>query len=105
MFAINSESINLQSEDMHIEIAMYQLKGILAYFKNQRQNAFTCAMISAKEIANEMDVELNFREKHVIRKKRNNLVKLLIAIKTKLPKNHFELNISSTLLIKLFLRL
>ena len=71
LFAINSVSKTLQSEDMHIEIAIDQLKGLLTYFKNYRENGFTCAMISAKEIANEMDVEPKFREKRVIRRKKH----------------------------------
>ena len=69
LFAINSVSKSLQSEDMHIDIAAYQLKSLLAYFQNYREKRFASAMISAKEITNEMEIESKFQEKRVIRGK------------------------------------
>ena len=66
LFAINSVSKTLQSEDMHIEIAIDQLRGLITYYQNYRENGFTNAIISAKEIANEMEIEPKFREKRVI---------------------------------------
>ncbi|KAL5548089.1 hypothetical protein UlMin_003320 [Ulmus minor] len=38
-------------------------KGLLPFFENYRKNGCASAMISAKEIANEMEVEPKFREK------------------------------------------
>ena len=70
LFVINSVSKSLQSEDMQIDIAIDQLKGLLSYFENCRENRFASAMISAKEVANEMEIESKFREKHVIRRKK-----------------------------------
>ena len=33
LFAVNSVSKNLQSKDMHIDVAMNQLKGLIYFFK------------------------------------------------------------------------
>ncbi|KAK4578130.1 hypothetical protein RGQ29_028319 [Quercus rubra] len=38
LFAVNSVSKNLQSKDMHIDIAIDQLKGLISYFKEYREN-------------------------------------------------------------------
>ncbi|KAL5578404.1 hypothetical protein UlMin_020103 [Ulmus minor] len=48
LFAINPVSRNLQHEDMHIEIAMDQLKGLISFFERYRDNGFTNAMIPHK---------------------------------------------------------
>ncbi|KAL5582202.1 hypothetical protein UlMin_014644 [Ulmus minor] len=45
----------LFGKDMHIDVAIDQLKGFLSFFENYRTNGFAYAMISAKEIANEME--------------------------------------------------
>ncbi|XVF56890.1 hypothetical protein PTKIN_Ptkin06aG0156900 [Pterospermum kingtungense] len=70
LFAVNSVSKNLQSEDMHIDVAINQLNGLISYFEKFRESGFTSAMISAKEIAKEMEIEPIFREKRVIRKRK-----------------------------------
>ena len=70
LHAINLVSKSLQSKDMHIDVALDQLKGLVSYFESYRENGFTSAMISAKEIANEMGVKSQFRERRVIRRKR-----------------------------------
>ena len=70
LHAINLVSKSLQSKDMHIDVALDQLKDLVSYFKSYRENGFTSAMISAKEIANEMGVKSQFRERRVIRRKR-----------------------------------
>ncbi|KAL5537435.1 hypothetical protein UlMin_042956, partial [Ulmus minor] len=70
LFAINSVSKIFQYKDMHIDVAIDQLKGPFFFFENYRKNGFAYAMISVKEIANEMEVEPKFREKSVIRKKK-----------------------------------
>ncbi|PIN09162.1 hypothetical protein CDL12_18255 [Handroanthus impetiginosus] len=70
LFAINSVSKNLQSKDMCIDIAIDQLKGLLSFFQRYRNEGFTSAMISAKEIASEMNIEPEFRDKRVLRRKK-----------------------------------
>ena len=57
LFAVNSISKNLQSKDMHIDVAMDQLKGFISYFKGYRENEFTFATNSSKKIALEMEIE------------------------------------------------
>ncbi|KAL4629214.1 hypothetical protein ACB092_05G292000 [Castanea dentata] len=51
---------NLQSKDMHIDVAIDQLK----------EDGFTYAMNSSKEIATKMEIESIFREKRIIRRKK-----------------------------------
>ncbi|KAK4593638.1 hypothetical protein RGQ29_017659 [Quercus rubra] len=51
---------NLQSKDMHINIAIDQLK----------EDGFTSAMILSKEIAIKMEIEPIFHEKRIIRRKK-----------------------------------
>ncbi|KAL4639263.1 hypothetical protein ACB092_03G204900 [Castanea dentata] len=51
---------NLQSKDMHIDVAIDQLK----------EDGFTSAMNSSKEIATKMEIEPIFREKRIIRRKK-----------------------------------
>jgi hypothetical protein len=62
LFAVNTVSKNLQSKDMHIDVAIDQLEGLISYFKNYRETGFTSAMISSKEIATKMEIEHTFRE-------------------------------------------
>jgi hypothetical protein len=70
LFAVNTVSKNLQSKDMHIDVAIDQLKGLISYFKNYRENGFTSTMISSKEIATKMEIEHVFHEKRIIRRKK-----------------------------------
>jgi hypothetical protein len=70
LFAVNTVSKNLQSKDMHIDVAIDQLKCLISYFKTYRENGFTSAMISSKEIATIMEIEHVFREKRIIRRKK-----------------------------------
>ncbi|KAH9715582.1 Ac-like transposase [Citrus sinensis] len=69
LFAVNTVSKSLQKEDMQIDVAINQLKGLTSFFENYRENGFVFAMISAKEIANEMEIEPKFHEKRIIRRK------------------------------------
>ena len=48
LFVINSVSKNLQSKDIHIDVAIDQLKGLISYFKEYRENGFTSTMNSCK---------------------------------------------------------
>jgi hypothetical protein len=70
LFAVNTVSKNLQSKDMHIDVAIDQLQGLISYFKNYRKNGFTSAMTSSKEIATKMEIEHVFHEKRIIRRKK-----------------------------------
>ena len=70
LFAVNSVSKNLQSKDMHIDVAIDQLKGLISYFKEYRENGFTSAMNSSKKIALEIEIEPVFCEKCIIHKKK-----------------------------------
>jgi hypothetical protein len=55
---------------MHIDVAINQLEGLISYFKNYRETRFTTVMILSKEIATKMEIEHTFREKRIIRKKK-----------------------------------
>ena len=67
LFAVNSVSKNLQLKDMHIDVAIDQLKGLISFLKKYREDGFTFAMISSKEIAIKMEIEPIFHEKRIIR--------------------------------------
>jgi hypothetical protein len=71
LFAVNSASKILQSKDMHIDVAINQLKTLIDFFKNYRESGFVTAMSSAIEIVKELEIEPVFQEKHIIRRKRN----------------------------------
>ena len=58
LFAVNSVSKNLQSKDMHIDVAIDQLKGLISYFKGYRENGLHLQWIHLKKIALEMKIEL-----------------------------------------------
>ena len=70
LFVINEGSKNLQHQDMHIDIVMDQLKGLVSFFEKYRKNGFTYAMITTKEVAKEMEIKPKFCEKRVIRRKK-----------------------------------
>ena len=71
LFAVNSISKNLQLKDMHIDVAIDQLKGLMSFFKNiYKEDGFTSAMNSSKEIASKMEIEPIFRENRIIRRKK-----------------------------------
>ncbi|XP_070052329.1 uncharacterized protein [Nicotiana tomentosiformis] len=70
LFVVNSVSKSMQSKDMHIDVAIDQLKGLISFFNKYREEKFVTAMISAKEIAFEMNIESEFRKKRVISRKK-----------------------------------
>ena len=70
LFAVNSVSRSLQSTDMHIDIAIEQLKDLLSFFEKYREDGFASAIISSKEIASEMKIEPKFHDKRIIRRKK-----------------------------------
>ncbi|KAM6547486.1 hypothetical protein CsatB_019162 [Cannabis sativa] len=70
LFAVNSISKNLQSQNIEIDNAINQLNGLVSYFENYRKEGFVSAMITTKEISNEMGIEPKFCEKRVVRRKK-----------------------------------
>ena len=70
LFAVNTVSKNLQSKDMHIDVAIDQLKGLISFLESYRENGFYSALISLKDIALEMEIEPVFREKPKIFRKK-----------------------------------
>ncbi|KAM6556637.1 hypothetical protein CsatB_003656 [Cannabis sativa] len=67
---VNSLSKNFQSEESTINVAIDLLKGLISLFKKYRENGFISAMASARKLANELKIEPKFREKRVIRRKK-----------------------------------
>ncbi|XP_022889113.1 zinc finger MYM-type protein 1-like [Olea europaea var. sylvestris] len=67
---VNRVSKHLQTEDIHIDVVIDHLKGLISFFKSYREIGFESAVIDAKEIASELDIEPIFREKRVIRRKK-----------------------------------
>ncbi|KAH9734637.1 TTF-type domain-containing protein [Citrus sinensis] len=59
LFAVNTVSKNLQKQDMQIDVAINQLKGLTSFFENYGEHGYVSAIISAKEIP----------KKHIIRRK------------------------------------
>ena len=70
LFGINMISKMLQSKDMHIDVSIEQLKGLISYFENYRENGFTSAMVIATSVALEMEIEPVFPKKRQIRRKK-----------------------------------
>jgi hypothetical protein len=70
LFAVNSVSKHFQSKNMRMDVAIEQLKGLISFFEKYREDGFENAIISAKEIASEMDIEPKFREKRIINRKK-----------------------------------
>ena len=69
LFAVNSVSKILQSKDMHIDVAIDHLKGLITYLKHYRENGFALTLESTEKMAIEMDIEPKFREKRKIHRK------------------------------------
>ncbi|XP_022880585.1 zinc finger MYM-type protein 1-like [Olea europaea var. sylvestris] len=67
---VNRVNKHLQTEDIHIDVAIDHLKGLISFFKSYRETGFESAVIDAKEIASELNIEPIFREKRVIRRKK-----------------------------------
>ncbi|KAG7609755.1 hypothetical protein ISN44_As05g018300 [Arabidopsis suecica] len=70
---VNIVSKSLQSEDMNIDVAIDQLKGLVSYFQKYRDSGFEKAKLEAKEIAESMEIEAVFpkKAKRVIKRKRH----------------------------------
>ena len=63
LFAVNSASKILQSKDMHIDVAINQLKTLIDFFKNYRETGFATVMSSTIEIAKELEIQPVFQKK------------------------------------------
>ncbi|XP_042446648.1 uncharacterized protein LOC122031623 [Zingiber officinale] len=70
LFAINTVSKFLQSENMDIDAAIKLLQGIIIFLEEYRESGFDKAMVEAKEMTSEMGIEAVFREKRVVRRKK-----------------------------------
>ncbi|XP_070668502.1 uncharacterized protein [Malus domestica] len=57
-------------KDMHIDVAIDQLKGLIYVLDQYRETEFEEAMNEAKKIASEMEIEPIFLDKHIIRRKK-----------------------------------
>ncbi|XP_068339025.1 uncharacterized protein [Pyrus communis] len=68
---VNEVSKNLQSTDMLIDVAIEQVQGLIAYFEKYRETGFAEAMINAKKLAIEMEIDPVFPEKRQVRRKRH----------------------------------
>ncbi|XP_022889016.1 uncharacterized protein LOC111404441 [Olea europaea var. sylvestris] len=53
-------SKHLQAEDMHIDVAIDHLKGLISFFKSYRESDFESAMVDAKEITTEKSFKINY---------------------------------------------
>ncbi|KAL9293976.1 hypothetical protein AtEden1_Chr3g0200501 [Arabidopsis thaliana] len=71
LHVVNLVSKNFQSKDMLIDVAMEGVKGLASYFRKYRDDGFENAMITAKEIAAENDIDPVFSKKRVVRRKRH----------------------------------
>ena len=49
LFAVNSVSKILQSKDMHIDVAIDHLKGLITYLKHYRENGFALTLESTEK--------------------------------------------------------
>ncbi|KAL6996941.1 hypothetical protein U1Q18_052523 [Sarracenia purpurea var. burkii] len=70
LFVVNSVSKIFQSEDMDISNAVEHLKGLITFLESYRETGFVEAMIEAKEVATAMEIEPLFRQKRIIRRKK-----------------------------------
>ncbi|XP_022851151.1 zinc finger MYM-type protein 1-like [Olea europaea var. sylvestris] len=57
---VNKVSKHLQEEDMHIDVAIDHLKGLISFFKSYRESGFESTMVDAKEIVSELEIEPKF---------------------------------------------
>jgi hypothetical protein len=70
--SVDTVSKSLQSADMQLDVAIQQTKGLVMYLTKYRDTGLHSAMIIAKEIASEMDVEQVFKQNR--NRERDNLV-------------------------------
>ncbi|XP_068336492.1 uncharacterized protein [Pyrus communis] len=71
LVADNEVSKYLQSKDMLIDVAIQQVQGLIIYFEKYRETGFAEAMINAKKLAIEMEIDPMFPEKRQVCRKRH----------------------------------
>ena len=69
--AVNIVSKLLQSKDMLIDVAIENIKGLITFFETYRETGFDNALVSAKELATEMDIDPIFPQRREIRRKKH----------------------------------
>ncbi|XP_076944151.1 uncharacterized protein LOC143614660 [Bidens hawaiensis] len=67
---VNIVSKRLQPKDMHLEIATKEIKRLINFFKEFRENSFSKAIDEAEKIAFEMGIDQIFAQKRVIKTKK-----------------------------------
>ncbi|GJX72581.1 probable flavin-containing monooxygenase 1 [Tanacetum coccineum] len=65
LYAVNLVNNKLQSNDMLIDIAIKEVKGLISFFEEFREMGLSKAINDAKEIAVEMDIDLVFVQKRM----------------------------------------
>ncbi|XP_042386516.1 uncharacterized protein LOC121978205 [Zingiber officinale] len=81
----------LQAKNMDIVMAIRQLKGLISSLQEFRESGFDQALIEAEHIASEMGIEPIFREKRIIRRKRQ-FDEINREEVTQSPKESFRVN-------------
>lgn len=59
----------MQSENVDIDAAIQQLKGLVSYFQKYWETGFEEAKAKAREIAADMEAEFPMKQKCIIRRK------------------------------------
>ena len=69
IFVLNTVSKSLQSENIDINAAIQQLKGLVSYFQKYRETGFEEAKAKARKIAADMEDEFPMKQKRIIKRK------------------------------------
>ncbi|XP_022024719.1 uncharacterized protein LOC110925056 [Helianthus annuus] len=67
---VNVVSKRLQAKDVVLDVAIDEVDKLIKFFKNYREVGFSKALDEAREIANEIGVNAEFRKKRVIYRKK-----------------------------------
>ncbi|KAI3508749.1 hypothetical protein L1887_23762 [Cichorium endivia] len=70
LYRINLVSKKLQSKDMLIDVAVKNLEGLINFFEEYREIGFDKAIIEAKEIAMNIEIEPEFPKKRISNRKK-----------------------------------
>ncbi|KAL9145556.1 hypothetical protein ABFS82_13G051800 [Erythranthe guttata] len=68
---VNIVSKTLQNEEMHMDVALEQLKGLIILFEKYRETGYEKAKNEAEVIAKKMGIQPIFQEKRVSRRKKH----------------------------------
>nr|KYP33677.1 hypothetical protein KK1_045452 [Cajanus cajan] len=71
LFTVNSVCKIMQYKDMHIDVVINHLRGLITYLKKYRENGFASTLESTKVMVIEMDIEPKFNEKRKIHRKKH----------------------------------